>query len=466
MNYRLKSTLILFFSAMALVAEAQQRIGATSDTTLSKKLDDYLESTVSAYHFNGSVLIARKGEILLQKGYGWKDVARTTVNDERSIFPIGSLTKPFTAEVILKLQEQGKLSIHDHFSKYFPDYPKGDKITLEELLDHTSGIHNYTDDIDEKDTAITLHPVTKERVLDAFIHKRMEFKPGTKFSYNNSAYYLLGWIIEKVSGKPYETMVRETIFNPLGMIHSGFDFTHLNDTCKTIGYRFFTADRQVQSYYEDSTVYYAAGAMYSTTGDLYKWAQSIAAGEILTNDSWKDAFTARLDHYGLGWWIDSLFGKKYIAHSGGRLGYMSNLAYYPAEDVTIILLNNFGDYGQSLVSINQTLSAIVFDQPYTLWGKQSEIHMSSAALLTLAGTYKFNAKHSLIVTAQDGKLYVEASNPDDKLPRVELHAETSDKFYITEAQLKFEFVHDAQGNTVKMITYNTAGKDVEWLKVK
>ena len=136
---------------------------------------------------------------------------------------------------------------------------------------------------------------------------------------------------------------------------------------------------------------------------------------------------------------------------------MSNLMYYPDEDVTIILLNNFGDYGQSLVSINQALSVIIFNKPYTLWGKQTEINIDNTVLSQLAGTYKFSADHQLIVTAENGKLYIEASNPKDQFPRVELYAESAAKFCIKEAQLKFEFVKDAQGNTIKMITYNTRG---------
>lgn len=457
LTFTVYSLLLLNCSAL----KAQQR----NDTSaLYKKLDEYLSSAVKVYKFNGSVLIARKGKIILQKGYGWKNVPDRKLNDSGSIFQIGSLTKPFTAELILKLQEQGKLSIHDKLNQYFPDYPKGDKITIENLLTHTSGIHNYTDDIDIKDTAIISHPVTQQKVVDAFINRRMEFKPGTKFSYCNSDYYLLGMIIEQVTGKTYEKAVRETIFDPLKMNHSGFDFIHLNDTSKTSGYIEISKEKQVLNYSVDSTVYYSAGGMYSTTGDLYKWARSIANKQILSEDSWKQAFTPRLEKYGLGWWIDTLYNRKYIYHSGGLIGFMSFLSYYPDDDVTIILLNNFGNYGNNLAPIQNALSAIMFNQPYSLWENHTDIKTSADILKQYAGVYRLNAEHSLVVTFKDSKLFVEASNPNDKLPKVELHAESESKFYIKEAQLQFEFVND--NNSSKLVTYNVRGKDAEWIKIK
>ncbi|MFI5162066.1 MAG: serine hydrolase [Sphingobacteriales bacterium] len=456
-----KSLLFSIFLLISAVSLAQTK----DDTSLaSKKLDEYLNSAGKVYKFNGSVLIARKGKIILEKGYGWKNVPDRKLNDSGSIFQIGSLTKPFTAEIILKLQEQSKLSLYDKLDKYFPGYPKGDKITIENLLSHTSGIHNYTDDIDIKDTAVISHPVLHQKVVDAFINKHMEFKPGAKFSYCNSDYYLLGLIIEKVTGKPYEKAVREIIFDPLKMSHSGFDFIHLADTSKTSGYVEITEEKQTRAFSVDSTVYYSAGAIYSTTGDLFKWARSIANKQILSADSWNLAFTPHLEKYGLGWWIDTLYNRKYIYHSGGLIGFMSFMAYYPDDDFTIILLNNFGNYGNSLVPIYNALSAIMFNEPYSLWENRTEIKAGNDILKQYAGVYRFDAEHSLVVTFKNSKLFIEASNPNDKLPKLELHAESETKFYIKEAQLQFEFVKD--NDSFKLVTYNVRGKDAEWIKIK
>lgn len=187
--------------------------------------------------------------------------------------------------VILKLQEEGKLSVNDPLDKYFPDYPDGNKTKLKNLLDPTSGIYNYTIGIGKEDSAIVCHPVKKRLIMNVFYHKPLDFAPGTKFKYDNSGYYLLGMIIEKVTGKPYEQVVRKLIFDPLHMDHSGFDILNLQDTSKATDYDKLSASQQVISHPWDSTVSYAAGGIYSTSGDLYKWAKAIADKQILTENS-------------------------------------------------------------------------------------------------------------------------------------------------------------------------------------
>ena len=311
--------------------KAQQKSDST--TILYKKLDKFLAYVTKAGKFNGSVLVAQKGQIILQKGYGWKNFSAHTLNDTNSIFPIGSLTKPFTAMVILKLQEEGKLSVNDKLSMYVPEQKDANKITIQNLLDHTSGIYDFSHDIPEDDSALLSHPISKQKVLDVFIHRPLKFKPGTQFSYCNSDYFLLGIIIEKLIGVPYEQTVHQLIFKPLGMHHSGFDFINLKDSSKTIGYKTFETDKHIPAIQWDSTLARAAGAIYSTTGDLYKWAGAIANRKILNQSSWNQAFTPQLEHYGDGWWIDTLYGNKYVYHSGGLMGFMSSFRYYPDEDV-------------------------------------------------------------------------------------------------------------------------------------
>jgi CubicO group peptidase (beta-lactamase class C family) len=454
---------VMLFTLLHLNVFAQS---IDSTRVLSKKLDEYLNSAVAVYKFNGAVLIAQKGEIILQKGYGYKNFAANTLNNTNGIFQIGSLTKSFTAAVVLKLQEEGKLSIDDYLNKYLPQVRGADEIKLRELLNHTSGLYDYANDIGPEDSAIVSRPVTRQRVVDVFAKKKLLFKPGSKFSYCNSDYYLLGMIIEKVSGMPYEQAVRKLIFGPLGMTHSGFDFINLRDTAKTAGYVTIAPGKYTPNIQWDSTVTYAPGGIYSTTADLYKWGKAMANTQILSPASWKQALTPGLDKYGFGWWIDSLFNRKYIYHSGGLPGFMSYLVYFPDDDITIIMLTNFGNYGDGLAPMNAGLSAIVFGQPYTLWEKHDAINVDKDDLKHLAGAYRVNEKHSLIITFKKDKLYVEAVNPKDRLPQVQLYAETESKFYIKEAQLKFEFVKDNNGNPVKLITYNSSGKDAEWVKVK
>ena len=223
-NYRVVSFIIIFVAGF-FVLKAQQ-----PNDSLAQKLDEYLVSANSFYKFNGAALIAEKGKIIFHKSYGFKNVATHSLNDSNSIFQIGSVTKQFTATVILKLQEEGKLTVQDKLSKYFPEFKYADEITLENLLTHTSGIYNYTNDIDDNDSAIVCNPVNKQLLLDIVFKKPLDFKPGTQFAYDNSGYYLLGLIIEKVTGKSYEQNIRDIIFTPLQMTHSLFDFRNSKDT--------------------------------------------------------------------------------------------------------------------------------------------------------------------------------------------------------------------------------------------
>jgi CubicO group peptidase (beta-lactamase class C family) len=439
-----------------------------TDTSISANIDNYLLSANLVYKFNGTALIAQNGKIILHKSYGLKKTSSHTLNDTNCIYQIGSMTKSFTSIVILKLQEEGVLSIHDKLSKFFPDYPNGDKITIENLLTHTSGIYNYTDDISEADTNVICYPVSRQRVLEQFENKKAEFKPGAKFEYNNSAFFLLGMVIEKATGKQYERAVRDMIFTPLQMNHSGFDFRNLADTNKVTGYVVFAKDTSIAEPVVDSTVYFSAGAIYSTTGDLYKWATAIAHHQLLSEESWQQAFmNFHNNNYGYGFFVDSLYARKYIRHSGGALGLMSDYLYFPKEEVIVLLLNNFGNYGGSLFPVASGIVSIVFHLPYSNWQTDtSTVRLNRTILESYTGTYEYNKEHRLIVTFSDSGLSVEATNPKDKLPKVRLYALTKNTFYMREAQLKFSFVTGGQDIPRALETYIVEGKKEEWKKIK
>jgi len=456
-NYKVVSFIIILF-ANFFVSKAQQ-----PDDSLAKKRDEFLVSANKFYKFNGSVLIAEKGKIILKKSYGFKNIATHSLNDSNSIFQIGSITKQFTSTVILKLQEEGKLSVQDKLSKYFPEFKYADEINLENLLTHTSGIYNYTNDIDDNDSAITCNPINKQLILDIIFKKPLDFKPGTQFSYDNSGYYLLGLIIEKVTGKSYEQKVRDIIFTPLQMTHSGFDFRNLKDTNKTIGYKTLNEKEQVIAQRWDSTVTYAAGAIYTTTGDLYKWARAVADKKILSPGSWNAAFTPHLERYGYGWYIDSLYGEKFVAHGGSLPGFISDLTYYPGEDATIILLNNEGYYGEALTGINAALSAILFHKPYELMRTHTEIKLADSVLKKYVGEYVFDKKHHAFITLENDGLQMEA--PAGNLPKSPLFAEDESNFYLEVIDARIEFVKGSNGNITRFISHYN-GKDESCKKVE
>jgi CubicO group peptidase (beta-lactamase class C family) len=453
-----KSILIFLFAVSHFVTDAQ-------NDSITRKLDEYLFAANKVNKFNGTALIAQNGKILLQKSYGYKNFTAHALNDSNTIFQIGSITKQFTATVILKLQEEGKLSVHDKLDKYFPQFKHASEITIENLLTHTSGIYNYTIDIDDQDSAIACNPINKQLLLDLMFKHQLDFKPGSQFRYDNSGYYLLGLIIEKVTGKSYEQNVRDIIFTPLQMNHSLFDFSHSPDTNIATGYQTLndSIQKEASAWRWDSTVTYAAGAIWSTTGDMYKWAQAIADKKILSTESWKAMLTPHLNKYGYGVYIDSLFGKQTISHGGGIPGFIAYLCYYSAEDVTIILLNNKGDFGELLNGMNADLSAIIFHKPYEIMRDDTGIKLSGDALKKYVGIYEFDKKHHAIVTLENGQLQAEA--PEGGLPKSPLIAENENNFYLKIINARIEFIKDESGNITALIAHYF-GKNEVCKKIK
>ena len=440
-------------------------ISFAQDDSIAQKLDDYLAAAYKLNKFNGNALVAQNGTILLNKSYGYKNFPAKVLNDSNTIFQIGSVTKQFTATVILKLQEEGKLSVNDLLDKYFPQFKYANEISIENLLTHTSGIYNYTNDIDASDSSIVCNPVDSQLVFNIMFKHKLDFKPGSQFRYDNSGYYLLGLIIEKVTGRSYEQNVRDIIFTPLQMNHSFFDFKHSADTNIAIGYKPLddTIQKEASAWRWDSTVTYAAGGIWSTTSDVYRWAQAIAGKKILAPESWKAMMTPHLEHYGYGLYIDSLLGTIEVYHGGGIPGFTANFCYYPAKDVTIILLTNQGWFDISLNPINADLSAVIFHKPYELLRNHADIKLPAEVLKKYTGKYDFDNKHHVYITLEDDHLQMEA--PQGGLPKSTLFAQDENNFYLKIINARIEFLKDDSGNVTQLISHYL-GKDDVCKKVK
>lgn len=447
---------LLFFAFLPFLALSQNSITLSNDS-ITRKLDDYLTQATKLYQFNGSVLIAKGDSILVAKGYGWSDIQHGTLNSPQTIFQLGSLTKPFTSEIILMLEEKGKLSLHDKLAKFLPGYPNGDQITIENLLDHTSGIYNY--DVAETDT-IAWTPVSRDTILSTFIHHPLDFKPGSEYRYSNSGYFLLGIIIEKLTGIPYEQTVREWILNPLHMSHSGFDFIHLRDPGKATGYAVFDSTTQRPVHLIDSTVSYAAGAMYSNVIDLFTWARSVARRELLSQRTWNRAQTPVKSNYGYGWIIDKVNGKNFVGHGGGIMGFRSLFCYFPGDDITVILLDNsFNENDMSPLPI-EDLSAIIFDKPYHLPTAGRKWKIADSILRKYEGTYYLSVvpKRRMVIQRQDGHLVALVSG------------QTLELVFQSDAQFQFRNVPNASGEfifndrAVSKISVSQNGH-YEWIRI-
>lgn len=420
------------------------------------KLEELMSTYAKQNKFNGVVLVAHKGKILLDKGYGLRNAGDKTLNDRNSIFQIGSITKQFTATVILKLQEENKLNVKDKLSKYFPDYPKGDSITIEQLLTHTSGIYSYTSDGAFMANEVS-KPSDRKKMMTLFKDKPLQFSPGTQWEYSNSAYLLLGYIIEDVAKMPYEQVARNYVFNPLHMDQSGFDFTHLSSKNKATGYFRLMEESNIPAPIVDSSVSYSAGAIYSTTGDLYKWHQSLQENAIVKKTSKEKAHTPVMNKYGYGWGIDSTAGKRTIGHSGGIHGFNSNMVSIPEDNTTVILLANVAN--SNLDKITQNIFAILYNLPYKLPEEKKAILLSEEVLKQYSGVYDLSEKLIITISLENGKLIGKPEGQE----ALQLHPEKEDHFFIKEIDARVTFTRNEKKEVTEM-TLLQNGKEMSGKK--
>lgn len=415
------------------------------------KIDSILNTYQSLYKFNGSVLVTKGGTVLINKGYGYRNAADKVLNDEQTIFQLGSITKQFTAAIILKLEEEKKLSVKDKLSKYFPTYPKGDSITIENLLVHTSGIYNYTNDNNFMANEVT-KPASREKIMALFKDKPLDFSPGTGWNYSNSGYSLLGYIIEIATKKPYEQVVRNYIFQPLQMTNSGFDFTHLKTKQKATGYFILNDKDSVEAAIVDSTVSYSAGAIYSTTSDLYKWHQALENYSILTKAQQEKAYSPVKNKYGYGWGIDSIEGKRKVGHGGGIHGFVTNISRVPEDDICIVLLSNASD--NSLQEITNSIFSVLYSKPYELPKKRVTIALSEEKLKEYVGEYQIKPDLQVIISIKDGLLLASPTgqNPDF------LYAEKDDFFFVKSEDIQIEFKRNEKKEVDSFILHQNGAK--------
>jgi CubicO group peptidase (beta-lactamase class C family) len=421
---------------------------------LPASLDTLMDAYVKVYGFNGTVFAATKGAVIFEKGYGYKNKVTNARNDTNTIFQIGSITKQFTSAIILQLLEQNKLSLQDSLTKYIPDYPNGNKITIEELLTHTAGVYNYTNDVNFMVNETT-HPINRDSLINRFKHKPLDFQPGQKFSYSNSGYILLGYIIEKVTGQSYFQVVRQRIFQPLHMDHSGFDFTHLNSPDKAIGYT--SPESTTPANIVDSSVSFAAGSIYTTVGDLYKWDRALRSGRIISPASQEKAYTPHLAQYGYGWMIGTVDGKKVVEHGGGITGFVSQIRRIPEDETCIVVLDNQPN-GANPSDIARDISAILNGKDVKLPETKVATAVDTAILRQYVGVYQISPTFSIAVTLDGGRLYGQATGQG----KFQLFAQKKDNFFLKVVQAEVEFVRGADDKVEKLILHqngqNISGK--------
>jgi CubicO group peptidase (beta-lactamase class C family) len=381
----IKRLMILFVlcSCGAPPASAQKPTDSSQPSAqqIVARIDEYMNAAVKNYHYSGSVLVARAGAPLFRKSYGMANYELNVPNTSQTRFRLASITKQFTATAIMILQERGKLNVSDPICKYLENCPPAwQPITVRNLLTHTSGILNHHAGLPRYAELTSDRQFTYNGFVELFRAAPLQFTPGERYDYSNSGYFLLGLIIERVSGKTYAEFMRENIFAPLGMKNSGYDDSRTLVPNRADGYN-WNGKSFINAPHHNMGVSFAAGSLYSTTEDLLLWDQALYTEKIVSRKSLDEMFTPFRNEYGYGWNVDKRFNRQRLRHSGGISGFSNDFARFPAERVAVIVLGNNRDAYSD--NINSSLSAIVFAEPYEM--PRQAISEALAAIITQKG---------------------------------------------------------------------------------
>ena len=323
-------------------------------------IKEYMDATVEVDQFNGAVLVAGDDRVLFSQGFGMANFEHDVPNAPNTKFRIGSITKQFTAMAIMVLQEHEKLDVNDLISKHLADTPDAwSDVTIHHLLTHTSGVPSFTSMVTYR---FNMHaPQTIKQMIDRFRDKPLDFEPGEKFRYSNSGYFLLGAIVEEASGKSYEEFLRTEVFDPLELNDTGYDRFRSVLPHRATGYE-RQKEELVHAYYLDMSQPYAAGALYSTVEDLYRWDQALRRGELISKDAYIKMYAPEKEGYAYGWSVKTKNGRKSISHGGGINGFLTYILRVPDKKLCVVVLCNVTPANSEKVA--QDLAAIVLGEEY------------------------------------------------------------------------------------------------------
>ncbi|WP_316838879.1 serine hydrolase domain-containing protein [Pedobacter gandavensis] len=350
------------------------------------------------------IYLSKGGELIYKKAFGKANIELDVDMKSDHVFRLGSVTKQFTACAILTLEEQGELSLSDDIRKYIPDFPQKQKmISIEALLTHTSGIVNYSG-LPSFTAVLKRKDLTPKQLVDLFKDEPLEFEPGSNYKYSNSGYILLGYIIEKITGKPYGTYIEETIFKPLGMTNSYYDNQTKLISGRVSGYVHRNGHYQ-NAEYLSMTLPYAAGSLLSTAEDLQKWYAALYDGKFLKAERLLKAHTSyqlnkeRLTGYGYGWEIGNVQGIPSVKHVGVVNGFFCYVAYLPEKKMFISILRNCDSPDNPDILASKML-ALALGKPYDY----KAFTMTRSELEAYQGIYKSANGPDHYIRLQDGNL--------------------------------------------------------------
>ncbi len=458
----MKLYLFILFTGLSTLSFGQSK----QDKELVKQIDKAILGNYKNYTPGCAVLIAKKGEVLLEKGYGTANIELNVPMKSEMVFRIGSITKQFTAMAILQLVDNGQIALTDNIQKYIKDFHfKGKIITIENLLTHTSGIKGY-EQIDPKVPNAMRVDFSPKAVIDSLDKLSLEFDPNTRYNYSNSNYFLLGYIIEQVSGKSYQQYIKENVIEPAGLRSTFYESQTQLITNRANGYslsdgKYWNAD------FISMALVYSAGALRSNVSDLYKWHKALYEGKIVKKETFLKAIQpyklvdGKQIDYGYGFFNKTENGINSIGHGGAIDGFRAIEMYYPEQEIYINLLCN--SETDTFERFFQSISNIIFGIKSE--NEVKEIKLSGEILESYVGIYK-NDKYnvSIKIYRANGRIYGDLSNGTGSY--LMFMALTDTKFFLPDIQRVktiADFVKE-NGKVTKVIL--TQEQPVEFTKIE
>lgn len=445
MSLKILTIIFLLYSSLFVNSELKAQ-NIVSDSSLFKNIDTYFTVLTKMDKFSGSVLISRKGKVILRKGYAMANYENDIPNIPKTAHRICSVSKQFTAVAVLQLEEKGLLKVEDFIGEYIPSFQKGDKITIHHLLSNTSGISDGVA-LDKLCQTLSTDELIKytQPITDTLL-----FEPGEGYYYSNLGYNILSIIIEKVSGITFEEYMSENIFEPLGMNQTTLFDNQMVLKNKSYGYR----HKNNELVTADDYCYNCrgAGGLYSTVDDLNIWTEQLAAGKVIRAETRAKMLTPYSENgYGYGIHIYKLFNHTIYEHSGSANGFKTHLLRLPDDKITIVYLSNYGDI--PLLAVNKDIVAIALGEKYTIPGTVSRklAKIDSLVCKEYEGEYQFVLEEDNIleVVAEGSRMFLIDKTIDEKQ---EIFPENDSIFFMDPMNIdSIEFVRDEQNRVTHLI---------------
>lgn len=410
-----------------------------------ERMDQVIRRAVDRGEFSGSVLVVRQGQVLLDHGYGLANREWSIPNDGQTKFRLASVSKQFTAVAVMILVQRGQVDLDAPVKTYLTDAPASwDGVTVRHLLNHTSGVPNFTAFEDYQ--ALKTLPTTVDGLIARFRDRPLEFQPGERWAYSNSGYVLATAVIEKVSGRSYADFVAENLFQPLGMADSGYDRHQTILSRRASGYT-PGPNGVVNADYVDMSVPQGAGALYSTTHDLRKWEEGLFGGRLLNAASMAELMRPGLNHYALGLTVRPEGDGLMVSHSGGIEGFNTHMAHDTASGSTVIILGNLNSTAPDRLGAD--LMTLVRGGEVTLPEERRAIAVPAEALGAYEGDYVLAPTFVLNIAVVDGQLTVQATGQGRNV----MAAEAPDAFFLQGVDARIVFTRDAAGQVTGLVLH-------------